>query len=106
MKRAATLGEINRVFEAHRQRLGRALTFEEYQHLDAELAAVAERDQVPAGFLSVGVSEDGREVVVNHPDLQPDANGVGHLVFSPEQARAFARLLLAKAEECAPPGES
>lgn len=42
-----------------------------------------------AGVLEVGISEDGREVVVNHPDLMPDANGVGHIVFSPNQARSF-----------------
>jgi hypothetical protein len=46
--------------------------------------------------LQVGTNGLG-EVVVNHGDLQPDANGVGHLVFSPEQARRFAKLLLDKA---------
>jgi hypothetical protein len=51
------------------------------------------------GFLLVGISEDGKEVVVNHPDLQPDANGVGHIVFSPRQARNLAHLLLSKADE-------
>lgn len=58
-------------------------------------------DSPPApGTLEVGVSADGREVIVNHPDLKPDAAGVGHIVFSPEQARALARLLLAKADDC------
>ncbi len=52
--------------------------------------------------LEVGITEDLREVVVNHPDLRPDASGVGHIVFSPEQARAFAHTLLAKAAECKP----
>jgi hypothetical protein len=45
------------------------------------------------GFLEVGVDERG-DVVVNHPDLKPDENGVGHIVFSKNQARSFAHLLL------------
>lgn len=53
-----------------------------------------------SGFLEVGLSTDGKEVVVNHPDLQPDENGVGHIVFSPSEARHLAMLLLAKADEC------
>jgi hypothetical protein len=52
---------------------------------------------VPAGFLEVGT--DGRGyVVVNHPDLKPDADCVGHIVFSPNEARAFALLMLKKAD--------
>ena len=45
------------------------------------------------GFLEVGCN-DQDEIVINHPDLKPDANGVGHIVFSPRQARNFAQLLL------------
>jgi hypothetical protein len=52
------------------------------------------------GFLEVGLSEDQREVIINHPDLEPDENGCGHIVFSPAEARALARMLLAKAAEC------
>jgi len=52
------------------------------------------------GFLEVGLTEDEMEVVINHPDLQPDAKGCGHIVFSPEEARALARLLLKKADAC------
>jgi hypothetical protein len=44
------------------------------------------------GFLEVGLNERD-EIVVNHPDLKPDAFGVGHIVFSPEQARYLATLL-------------
>ena len=44
------------------------------------------------GFLEVGYNETG-EVVVNHPDLKPDENGVRHIVFSPKQARNLADLL-------------
>ncbi len=44
------------------------------------------------GTLEVGTNCNG-EVVINHPDLQPDANGIGHILFSPQQARNLARLL-------------
>jgi hypothetical protein len=44
------------------------------------------------GFLEVGYNESG-EVVINHPDLKPDEHGVGHIVFSPAQARNLADLL-------------
>jgi hypothetical protein len=50
------------------------------------------------GFLEVGLN-DGGEIVVNHPDLKPDADGVGHIVFSPSQARNFAELLLKHASQ-------
>lgn len=53
-----------------------------------------------SGFLEVGMNEAHTEVIVNHPDLKPDANGVGHLVFSPAQAIRFAMLLLKKTQEC------
>lgn len=46
-----------------------------------------------SGFLEVGV-DDNDEVVVNHPDLMLDAKGVGHIVFSPDQARGLASLLV------------
>lgn len=51
-----------------------------------------------AGFLEVGCNDSG-EVVINHPDLRPDENGVGHIVFSPSQARNLASLLLKNAAE-------
>ena len=44
------------------------------------------------GYLEVGLNDAG-EVIVNHPDLKPDADGVGHIVFSANQARNLARLL-------------
>jgi hypothetical protein len=50
------------------------------------------------GFLEVGLNEQG-EIVVNHPDLKPDSNGVGHIVFSSVQARELARLLLKHATQ-------
>lgn len=55
-----------------------------------------------SGTLEVGITPDGTEVIVNHPDLLPDENGCGHIVFSPAQARALAQLLLDKANECEP----
>jgi hypothetical protein len=50
------------------------------------------------GTLEVGTNGKG-EVVINHPDLAPDENGVGHIVFSPKQARSLGHLLLKKADE-------
>ncbi len=50
------------------------------------------------GVLEVGTNGSG-EVVINHPDLQPDSNGVGHIVFSVEQARNLANLLQSKAAD-------
>ncbi len=52
-----------------------------------------------SGYLEVGISLDGKEIVVNHPDLLPDENGVGHIVFSPDQARYLGNLLIRKANE-------
>lgn len=57
------------------------------------------KKEIAAGNLYVGLTSNLREVVINHPDLKPDANGVGHIVFSPAQARNLAKLLLAKAKE-------
>ena len=51
------------------------------------------KDKV-AGYLEVGVNTNG-EVVVN---LDRDRNGVGHIVFSPNQARAFANVLISNAQ--------
>jgi hypothetical protein len=45
-----------------------------------------------SGYLEVGL-DDNNEIVINHPDLLPDADGVGHIVLSPDQARNLARLL-------------
>jgi hypothetical protein len=50
------------------------------------------------GYLQVGINDDG-EVVINHDDLKPDENGVGHIVFSPGQARNLAILLLQHASQ-------
>jgi hypothetical protein len=43
------------------------------------------------GFLEVGT--DGGEVIVNHPDLKRDEQGIAHIVFSPNQARNLAAIL-------------
>jgi hypothetical protein len=56
--------------------------------------------EVAQGILEVGTNGAG-EVVVNHPDLMPDENGVGHIVFSVSQAQNLASLLLKKASEAA-----
>jgi hypothetical protein len=56
------------------------------------------RKNLNEGTLEVGTNGSG-EVVVNHPDLKPDADGVGHIVFSPKQAQHFAFLLLKNVHE-------
>jgi hypothetical protein len=63
-----------------------------------EVALRFGRRRVMAGVLEVGLTCDGK-VVINHPDLDADENGVGHIVFSAVQARALAALLLKKAED-------
>lgn len=54
----------------------------------------------PDGFLEVGSTEDGQHVILNHPAIDVDENGCGHILFSPEQARALAALLLECADDC------
>ena len=54
--------------------------------------------EIAGGTLEVGTNGQG-EVVINHPDLKPDENGVGHIVFSVEQAHHLAQLLSKKAHE-------
>ena len=51
-------------------------------------------DDKVQGFLEVGRTDDTHEVIINHPNLKPDENGVGHIVFSPRQARHLANLLI------------
>lgn len=55
-------------------------------------------ESIQKNTLEVGTNGHG-EVVINHPDLQPDENGVGHVVFSVEQARNLANLLMSKAAD-------
>jgi len=47
-----------------------------------------------AGVLEVSRTDDTQQVVIIHPDLKPDASGVGRLVFSPRHARYLANLLI------------
>jgi uncharacterized protein YjbI with pentapeptide repeats len=47
---------------------------------------------LPERVLEIGTNERG-EIVINHPDLQPDENGVGHIVFSVEQAEGFVSVM-------------
>lgn len=47
-----------------------------------------------AGVLEVTRTDDTQKVVIIHPDLKPDASGVGRLVFSPRHARYLANLLI------------
>jgi len=52
------------------------------------------------GYLEVGLNERD-EIVINHPDLKPDENGIGHIVFSINQAQHLSHLLATKASEAA-----
>lgn len=54
--------------------------------------------EIQKGTLEVGTTGKG-EVIINHPDLEPDENGVGHIVFSVEEARNLANLLMSKAAD-------
>lgn len=56
--------------------------------------------EIAKNTLEVGTNGAG-EVVINHPDLEPDENGVGHIIFSVEQARNLADLLHVKAADAA-----
>lgn len=54
--------------------------------------------EIANNTLEVGTNGRG-EVVINHPDLKPDENGVGHIIFSVEQANNLACLLSTKARD-------
>lgn len=56
-----------------------------------------DQEKPASGSLIVALTADGQNVVINHPDLKPDAEGCGHIVFSPEQAVKLALLLWNKA---------
>lgn len=49
------------------------------------------------GYLEVGAKPG--EVVINYKDFVMDKDGAGHIVFSPNQARSLARLLIQTATE-------
>jgi hypothetical protein len=51
------------------------------------------------GYLQVGITPDTHEVIIN---LDHERNGIGHIVFSPNQARTLAYLLLRKANDIDP----
>lgn len=61
------------------------------------MPALREPPDVVTGILEVG--RNGFEVIVNHPDLKPNENGGGYIVFSPRQARHFAQLLMKHADD-------
>ena len=52
-----------------------------------------------AGVLEVSRTEDTYEIVMVHPDLKPDASGVGRIVFSARHARHLANVLIEYATE-------
>jgi hypothetical protein len=53
---------------------------------------------VPDGFIEVGLSPDGKTVVLNHPKIAQSENG-GHIIFTPAQALSLARTLIHAALE-------
>ena len=67
--------------------------------LPGKMQLLDEPKAVPEGTLMVGLTRDQREVVINHPQLLTDKNGAGYIVFSADQARNLANLLLKKADE-------
>lgn len=46
------------------------------------------------GILEVGRTKDTHEIVIRHLALNPDANGLGQIVFSPRHARHLANVLI------------
>lgn len=84
---------------------GKVETFEYLPELGkVDLAEVRANVQVIADhkILETGNLEVGHvngEVVINHPSPLLDMDGVGHLVFSPDQARNLAHTLIAHAQE-------
>lgn len=51
-----------------------------------------------SGFLEVGHNDRG-EIIVNHPDLPRDEHGVAHIIFSLDEAVAFAETILRRVEQ-------
>lgn len=64
-----------------------------------------------AGFLIIERTDDTHEVVISHPALKPDADGLIRIKLLPRQARHLANVLLenasyAEAESDGAPPES
>lgn len=67
------------------------------QLLDQHHAGTPDYPELGPGTLIVG--HYAGEVIVNHPNLHPDENGVGHIVFNVQEARNFAASVLRAAAE-------
>jgi hypothetical protein len=52
---------------------------------------------IVAGYLEVDRADDTHEIVISHPVLVPDLNGVGHIKLQPRHARHLAYVLLENA---------
>ena len=50
-----------------------------------------------AGFLEIDRTGDTHEIVITHPLLKPDANGLVRVVLQPRHARHLANLLIENA---------
>ena len=44
------------------------------------------------GTLQIGTNDTGM-VILNHPQMETDANGCGHIAFTPDEAECLAELL-------------
>ena len=55
---------------------------------------------VPAGHLELAATEHGEYLMLRCPAINIDASGCGVIVFTPEQAREFAKMLIESADEC------
>jgi hypothetical protein len=47
-----------------------------------------------AGFMEVGLANNGQEIALKHAVPRPDANGLCQIVLSPRYARYLANLLV------------
>lgn len=52
-----------------------------------------------AGFLQIDWRNDTHEIVISHPILTPDANGLVHIALIPRHARHLANLLIENAAD-------
>lgn len=80
--------------ETEIEQLVRDVRFELRKQIDA-----AEDTPAP-GTLIVGHDPERNEVVVNHPEIRPNAKGAGYIGFSAAEARHLAELLIKNAERC------
>ena len=52
------------------------------------------KNDVTTGHLEVGLTDDERNIVINYGQIETDAEGRGFMIFSANQARTLAHILL------------